>query len=109
MNSGLIKKIIIVLVVIVLGFAGYIFVTKKTKNGTTNPTTGTVVTENPEVKEEGSIPVRELADMVAQLQNIKLDTVIFGDKTFRSLIDFTLTVTPELRERPNPFAPIGTD
>jgi len=49
----------------------------------------------------------EILKMLAELKSIKLDTSFFENKTFKSLVDFSVELTTEKAGRLNPFAPFG--
>lgn len=51
----------------------------------------------------------ELLMLLSQLEDITLDGTFFSDPLFTSLTDFTVNFALEPRQRPNPFAPIGSD
>ncbi|QQR82874.1 hypothetical protein IPJ70_02075 [Candidatus Campbellbacteria bacterium] len=51
----------------------------------------------------------ELLALLSQLNAIKLNGAFFTDQLFLSLTDFSVNLAPEPRQRPNPFAPIGSD
>lgn len=52
------------------------------------------------IKQEGFLA------KLKELDRLHIDTTIFGDKDFRSLVDFTVPVIDEEAGRPNPFAPV---
>jgi hypothetical protein len=51
----------------------------------------------------------ELLALLSELNTIKLDGAFFTNQLFLSLTDFSVNLTLEPRQRPNPFAPIGSD
>ena len=53
----------------------------------------------------GSVVGREIVIFLDELQSINLDSSIFDDPAFQSLIDFEKEVQAEPVERSNPFAP----
>ena len=53
---------------------------------------------------------QEFLNLLLNVRNIKLDDSILNLNSFKSLQDFTITLTPEGNEgRINPFAPIGVE
>lgn len=49
----------------------------------------------------------ELLNSLSELRSVKLDSSIFSDPEFLSLVDFGRTIAPEPVGRSNPFAPLG--
>jgi len=45
--------------------------------------------------------------LVNELQPISFDTSLFSDPRFNALVDFTVSVSPEVAGRPDPFAPLA--
>ena len=56
---------------------------------------------------DGTAAGQEILQILADIQNINLDTSIFQDDKFNSLVDFTQGVTSEPQGRRNPFEQIG--
>lgn len=52
---------------------------------------------------------RAILALLNDLKNIRLDESFFADTIFVSLIDWSVSLEPEPKGRPNPFAPIGVD
>ena len=63
------------------------------------------------VTPEGNVAVSsdlKIALVLSKLRNIQLDTAVFSNAVYKSLVDAGIEITPPLdRGRPNPFAPIG--
>lgn len=55
----------------------------------------------------GSAAGQEIINVLSGIRGINLDTSIFEDDTFNSLVDFTQEVRSEPVGRSNPFAPVG--
>ena len=53
----------------------------------------------------GAVGSSELS-LLNQVRSLKIDTALFTDPAFRSLIDYSVAITPENVGRPNPFAPL---
>jgi len=49
---------------------------------------------------------QEILDMLSSLKSVKMDTEFFNDKTFKSLVDFSVETAPQPAGRSNPFSPI---
>ena len=93
------KKLFIILIVVIIGFIVYSFFF-----------TGSSDDDAPLVSESAAASDAsggELLVLLNTLKGIDLDTGIFEDTTFRSLIDFSVEINPEPVGRDNPFAPIG--
>ena len=43
--------------------------------------------------------------LLNQVQSLKIDTSIFQDPAYKTLVDYTVTIPQENVGRPNPFAP----
>ena len=65
------------------------------------PAASTLVAGNP----YGAVGSAELS-LLNQVRSLKIDTALFTDPAFRSLVDFSVAITPENVGRPNPFAPL---
>lgn len=64
----------------------------------------------PELSEEGAPLVeavgQDILTLADKLDSTEIDTKIFSDPLFQSLIDISIPLTPESQGRENPFAPI---
>lgn len=56
---------------------------------------------------DGTAAGQEIISILNDIKSINLDTGIFEDEKFKSLIDLTEDVTNEPQGRRNPFEPIG--
>ena len=93
------KKIIGVVLGILILFVLYsMFFKKAPEAALTSSNTSTVPSAD-----------NELLLLFSQLKTINLDGAFFSDQLFLSLTDFSVSLTLEPRQRPNPFAPIGSD
>lgn len=93
------KKIIGVILGILVLFVLYsMFFKKEAEAPLSSTTTSALAGED-----------NELLVLLSQLNSIHLDGSFFSDPLFTSLTDFTVNLTREPRQRPNPFAPIGSD
>lgn len=53
------------------------------------------------------VPGQRNIILLRELEVINLSSQLFDSTAFQSLIDYTVTITPEPLGRSNPFAPIG--
>ncbi|MFA6158779.1 MAG: hypothetical protein WC763_04140 [Candidatus Paceibacterota bacterium] len=82
----------------VLGFVGYLYITRDT----------TASTDLLVVQDSGTVGVdSDLLKALGQLKAIRLDTTIFSDPVFRSFFDFSTQLVDQPKGRPNPFAPLN--
>lgn len=89
------KNIIIIVVCLVAAFIAYtIFFTGKNQAPLSASAPITTPVE------------ADLIALLAQLKGITLDTAIFDDPIFKSLVDFGQDLVAEPIGRPNPFAPL---
>ena len=93
-------KIIIVLAVVfaLVGFLGFYFF-----RSSPEPILGT------EIIGERSVESTEILKALQELKKLSIDGSVFDSAAFKSLVDYTLAVNPEDKQRPNPFAPIGSE
>jgi hypothetical protein len=87
-----------IVLVLVLLFAGYsiFFVDESGTEGPLVATTG-----------PGGRVGQEVIATLARVQAIRLETTLFSNSAFQSLVDFGQIIPPEPVGRPNPFAPLG--
>ncbi|MFA4890519.1 MAG: hypothetical protein WC587_02730 [Candidatus Paceibacterota bacterium] len=106
--SKKLKILIAVLVILVIFFIYSLFFSgnnKKENNlSVSNNVTQTAATVKTDTNSfaEG----QEVLDMLGSLKSLKIDTDFFNDKTFKSLVDFSIEITPQPAGRSNPFSPI---
>jgi hypothetical protein len=87
-------------VIVILFFAySYFFV----KKDTTASGPSVLVVNKASVSDEE----RNMLQLLADMQSIRLDTSILQDNAFLNLQDFSVPLQDEPRGRTNPFAPIG--
>ncbi len=112
MKKGL-KTILIVVGILVLAIVVYsVFFNKSedTSNGLVSVNTSQPVSSLTPNVSTGVEIGQEFISMLLSLQGLSLDTVLFQDPAFNSLVDKTIQFRdPGGQGRPNPFAPIGTD
>lgn len=98
-SSSVQKMIIAGIALALIGFFGYqVFVVKIEA-----PITDDLYISNTEVV--GG----DILNLVEKTKDLTIDKSIFSSNLFISLVDFNITLSPENKGRPNPFAPIGSD
>ncbi len=55
---------------------------------------------------EAQIAGERVLTLLNQLNSLKLDTSIFENKSYRSLVDYTIAIPEQNIGRANPFAPV---
>jgi hypothetical protein len=89
------KVILIVLVVIIVGFAWFGLADQQ-------PTTSLLANES---RGDNSVAEQEILRLLLDMRSIRLDSSIFENPAFGSLRDFGRDIVPEPVGRTNPFAP----
>jgi hypothetical protein len=109
---GKIVKIILGFIVLaaILG-AGLYFLAGSKKNTTAEPLSSqTGVTENAGATNSQTVDSDQFLGLLLSISSIALDDSLFMTSSFRSLRDFSTTLTKDTTNgRPNPFAPLGQD
>lgn len=90
-----IKKPLIILAILLLGFVGYNTLIKKP------------ATENLTLTQVSNVasPDQSILPLLLKIKDINFDSTIFNDPVFKSLEDYGLSITAEETGRGNPFAP----
>jgi len=92
------KTIIIIGVVVLVLIFGYLYMT-----GTSTPkTSGNLI---PGSDSFGGVGSAELS-LLNQMKFFRIDATLFKDPAYLSLLDYSVTISPQGVGRPNPFAPI---
>lgn len=89
------KIILIVLVIIIAGFAWYGLAERTPTN--------TLLTNDS--RAESSVAEQEILRLLLDMRSIRLDSSIFENPAFASLRDFGRSIVPEPVGRTNPFEP----
>lgn len=104
--SKKLKILMAVLIILIIFFVYSVFFSgdnKKENNlSVSNNATQTGATAKTDSFAEG----QEILDMLSSLKSVKMDTSFFNDKTFKSLVDFSVEIAPQPAGRSNPFSPI---
>lgn len=95
MNPRTKKISVIIGVIVLLGLAYFYF------QGGSSATSDSLLQTNGAV----GVGSAELA-LLNQMKSIRIDTTLFSDPAYVSLVDNSVAITPEAVGRPNPFAPI---
>lgn len=96
-----IKQIIIAIVVIIVAFVGFrMFFPSQLDDQALSAENAAK-----ETFAEGQI----ILSLLNQLESVTLDTAIFSNKIFVSLVSFEKPIEDQVAGRSNPFLPIGTE
>lgn len=93
------KSIIIVIVVALVAGVGYFYYSGSKGTDSASMTASTISADTQAVG-------ARILSLLNQIQNLKIDTTVFDDQKFKSLIDYTVAIPQQNVGRPNPFAPI---
>ena len=55
---------------------------------------------------EATIVSARILNLLNQIQSLKIDTTLFKDPAYQTLVDYSVPIPPVDVGRPNPFAPI---
>jgi hypothetical protein len=91
------KSTITILVVIALAGLGYFW-----WSGNNTPSSSSISGTD---ASQAAVGVQVL-NLLNQIQSLNIDTSLFSDPAFRTLVDYSVTIPPVNVGRPNPFAPI---
>ena len=94
------KNIIVLVVVAILLFLVYSIFIKK--DPTVDPLIDGAVTAD-----QAQVLGNQISQALLRIEQIKLDTSIFDDVLYKTLVDRSEPISEEPIGRPNPFAPIG--
>ena len=93
--KGMIKNIIFIVSLVALLFLGYIIFWKDDS-----------IEVDEFTESQARVDEQEFLSKLKELQDLELDSPIFEDEEFLSLVDHTVQVVDEDAGRPNPFAPV---
>ncbi len=96
------KPLIITIVVILIAVAGYFAYTGLPNDDAISSTE----TIDATASNDASIASKRVLDLLAVIKSLNIDTKIFTDPVFQSLIDHTVLIPSQNIGRPNPFSPI---
>lgn len=111
--KGILRNIIILVVVVGLGIAGYSMFFKKDSGSATGLATtageGTTAESSQSATANAAVG-REFLTLLLNIRSIELNESIFESKAFTNLQNFSRPLPPDPNPgRPNPFAPLGVD
>ena len=95
-----VNMFIIITIFIGIGVAGFMYVTRDVSSPKTLVSTPTEAIKSP-------VDSMFLTALL-ELKKHNIDKTFFDTKEWNSLRDFSKTLTPQEKFRPNPFAPIST-
>jgi len=100
--SGSMKKIIITVLILGLGFVVYLYFKGNDSGGV-----DLLVSNSDSPEQAADVLGQEILRALNQIEALQLDRGIFEDPVFLSLVDRSKEIAPEPVGRVNPFAPIG--
>jgi len=93
----LVKTLILILVTLgVIGFFGFYFFSSNEDE----------ILSVDAVASEISVESRKILDTLNELKALEIKGDVFKEPAFQSLVDISIVVNQEPKQRPNPFAPI---
>jgi hypothetical protein len=97
------NKVILLVLLIIVAFAGYSFVFKKDA-----PAGDSSLTVDSSVDGGGQSAIgKDLIITLSKLKSLALDDTFFRDPVFNNLNDFSVPIVPQEIGRDNPFSPIS--
>jgi hypothetical protein len=95
------KNIIVVIVLLIVGFIAFQYLTGSNTNSTSSLSVDGNTTN--------STDAQQIYSLLQEMAQVKLDDSIFSKPVFQNLKDNSVTFAPEAAGRNNPFSPIGSD
>lgn len=99
------KTTLIIIIVIVILAVGYYFYTSGDSASTVDPNSSLVTMQDPNFNETQVVGARVLS-LLNQISSLKIDASLFEGATYKSLVDYTISIPEQNVGRPNPFAPL---
>jgi hypothetical protein len=100
-KSKMKNNIITIILIIVVGMVAFWYLNKgSSDNGSTLSTS---------VQSTDSADAQTVYTLLQQMDQVNLDDSIFSSQSFQSLKENTVTFSPQISGRPNPFSKVGTD
>ncbi len=93
------KTIIIIAAIIIISIVGYFYYMG-------GQTTSSSTLEVSKDTTDAQIAGQRVLGLLNQIRSLKIDTSLFKDPLYLTLIDYAVDVPPQEIGRPNPFAPI---
>jgi hypothetical protein len=100
MDSSL-KNIVVLLIIITIGFAGYYMFVQ------TNVTESTDTTDNTYLKEDMYNNTQLFIEYRTKLNSVVINDLVFENPLFNSYHNFTQPINTQNVSRSNPFADVG--
>ncbi len=91
------KTSIILIIIVVVGAFIYFYL-----NGNSNNNSALLQGSSPELSDNISMEVLALLN---QIQSLKIDSAMFSEPVYRTLVDYSVPIPPQDIGRTNPFAP----
>jgi flagellar basal body-associated protein FliL len=91
------KSWIILGVVVVIALIAYFYYT----GGQVSPAAGTLVTSD-----SSAVVGAQVLDLLSEISTLKIDTSLFSDRAYQTLVDHTVPIPAQQVGRVNPFAPL---
>jgi len=104
--SKKLKILIGVLVILVIFFIYSAFFSGSGKEASNLSASNSAAQTATAAKTDSFAEGQEILNMLGSLKSVKMDTEFFNDKTFKSLVDFSVEIAPQPAGRFNPFSPI---
>lgn len=96
------KTTIIIIVAIVIALGGaYFYLSGDSKQ----PAASNSLLQSTPTQSSGLIGAQVLT-LLNQIRTLNIDSTVFKDKAYQSLVDYSVTIPPQNVGRTNPFAPI---
>ncbi len=94
------KSVISIIVIIAIAVVAYFLY-----SGSKTPDSVGTLTQSQANPEAGAVSARIL-NLLNQIRSLKIDTSIFRDNAYQTLVDYSVAIPPVNVGRPNPFAPL---
>ena len=94
------NSLVVIILIIVIGMVAYWYL------GKTDTSTAYLTSD---VQSSNSVDAKYIYTILQKMSQVTLDDSIFTNSVFQTLKDNTVSFSPQLSGRNNPFAPIGTD
>ena len=101
-NNSSKKGIIALVVALIILLLGYAYFSGSEPNDSAINSLDTI--SNVDVNSEASVKGAKILTLLSQIRSLKIDTSIFKDRSFQSLVDYTVEVPPQNVGKNNLFA-----
>lgn len=104
-NTPITKKVLLWIAIAIIVVGGFVFI--RSLGGGEASLPDTLLVSEVSVGPADAIIGQDLLVVLSRLKATRLETSIFSDQAFQSLIDWSVAIAPQPQGRRNPFAPIG--